>query len=71
MKNKVRNYCKVRSIRKERKRGAAALEVILISGMLIALAVGLLMNFGDNINSSGDVANDALENAIDGNEIQR
>lgn len=71
MKNKVRNYWKVRAIRKERKRGAAALEVILISGMLIALAVGLLMNFGDNINSSGDVANDALENAIDGNEIQR
>lgn len=53
----------VRAKKKERK-GAVALETVLIAGILIAVTVGVIKMFAGTVNDGSTNANTAIRDAI-------
>lgn len=66
MKNTMKSLQNRLEVRKAKatKKGAASLETIIVSGLLIALAVGLIAMFSTTLSSSADSTNTAITGAV-------
>lgn len=64
MKEKMKALHSRLEIRKAEKKGAASLEQIIVSGLLIALAAGLIIAFSGTLSNSADSSNDAISDAV-------
>jgi hypothetical protein len=51
-------------IRQAEKKGAASIETIIVSALLIALAVGLVTAFSKTLGDSGSASNKATATAV-------
>jgi len=64
MKNKMQELQTKLEIRKAEKKGAASIETIIVSALLIALAVGLVTAFSKTLGDSGSASNKATATAV-------
>lgn len=66
MKDKMMKLSHKLEVRKAKaeKKGAASLEQIIVSGLLIALAAGLIVAFSGTLSNSADSSNDAVGDAV-------
>lgn len=64
MKNKVQAMKDRMEIRKAEKKGAASIETIIVSGLLIALAVGIIIGFNRNVQENATKSNVAISGAV-------
>lgn len=66
MKNTMKSLQNRLEVRKAKaaKKGAASLETIIVSGLLIALAVGLIAMFSTTLNKSATSTNGAIDGAV-------
>ena len=64
MKNKMQQFQTKLEIRKAEKKGAASIETIIVSALLIALAVGLVTAFSKTLGDSGSASNKATATAV-------
>ena len=64
MKNKLKALQTKLEIRQAEKKGAASIETIIVSALLIALAVGLVTAFSKTLGDSGTASNKATATAV-------
>ena len=64
MQNKLQRLQSKLEIRKAEKKGAASIETIIVSALLIALAVGLVTAFSKTLGDSGTASNKATATAV-------
>ena len=64
MKNKQKALQTKLEIRQAEKKGAASIETIIVSALLIALAVGLVTAFSKTLGDSGTASNKATATAV-------
>ena len=64
MQNKLQRLQSKLEIRKAEKKGAASIETIIVSALLIALAVGLVTAFSKTLGDSGSASNKATATAV-------
>lgn len=55
-------------LRKADKKGAASIETIIVAGLLIALAVGIILGFNSTIQENATQSNTAINDAVDSME---
>lgn len=68
--NKLIKMKEKMELRKASKKGAASIETIIVSGLLIALAVGIILGFNSTIQSNADQSNTAISGAVDTMETE-
>lgn len=51
-------------LRKASKKGAASIETIIVSGLLIALAIGIILGFNSTIQNNASKSNTAIDGAV-------
>ena len=64
MQNKLKALQTKLEIRQAEKKGAASIETIIVSALLIALAVGLVTAFSKTLGDSGTASNKATATAV-------
>ena len=64
MQNKLQRLQSKLEIRQAEKKGAASIETIIVSALLIALAVGLVTAFSKTLGDSGTASNKATATAV-------
>ena len=64
MHNKLKALQAKLEIRQAEKKGAASIETIIVSALLIALAVGLVTAFSKTLGDSGTASNKATATAV-------
>ena len=64
MQNKLKALQAKLEIRQAEKKGAASIETIIVSALLIALAVGLVTAFSKTLGDSGTASNKATATAV-------
>ena len=64
MQSKLQRLQTKLEIRKAEKKGAASIETIIVSALLIALAVGLVTAFSKTLGDSGTASNKATATAV-------
>ncbi len=64
MQNKLQQLQTKLEIHKAEKKGAASIETIIVSALLIALAVGLVTAFSKTLGDSGSASNKATATAV-------
>ena len=55
-------------LRKAEKKGAVSIETIIVSGLLIALAVGVILGFSKTVKTNATASNDAINKAVDASQ---
>ena len=52
-------------LRKAEKKGAVSIETIIVSGLLIALAVGVIVGFSSTVKDNAVKSNNSINSAVD------
>ena len=55
-------------LRKAEKKGAVSIETIIVSGLLIALAVGVILGFSKTVKTNATASNDSINKAVDASQ---
>lgn len=63
--NKIIALKEKMELRKAEKKGAASIETIIVAGLLIALAVGIILGFNSTIQENASQSNTAISDAVD------
>lgn len=64
MMNKLQAMKDRMEIRKAEKKGAVSIETIIVAGLLIALAVGIVIGFGSTVRDSATTSNSEIASAV-------
>jgi len=63
--NKLKTIKERLELKKAEKKGAASIETIIVSGLLVALAVGIILGFNTTIQGNANRSNTAINGAVD------
>ena len=55
-------------LRKAEKKGAVSIETIIVSGLLIALAVGVIVGFSNTVKKNAQESNTAINAAVNASQ---
>ena len=55
-------------LRKAEKKGAVSIETIIVSGLLIALAVGVIVGFSNTVKKNAQTSNTQINAAVDASQ---